>query len=315
MNYGEIIESAFRITWRNKFLWIFGFFLAAGGNSANVTNNFTNLGGDQTGGTLDRLALWISENLVLFIVVVALVGLVLFLVSLFLWTVSNGALAEGVAAIDRGESRRFGQSWRAGLAVFWRVLGQAVVFFALSLLLTILVGLLPVLGVALGFLATQDAGTRIAVVVLAVLLFLVLALLVFVPFFIVVQLALRALVVGRERILDSVGAGFALLRRNLGRSLLVWLVQVGLSIAIGVASLLVFLLVGLVTFGPAAALFFADQFAVAMVLGVVGGLVFLAVSAVISGALGTFNHAYWTLAYLRLTGPENSPGPSEPTAV
>jgi hypothetical protein len=37
------------------------------------------------------------------------------------------------------------------------------------------------------------------------------------------------------------------------------------------------------------------------VVGIIGGLLFLVPLLVISGALGAFNHTYWTLAYLRLT--------------
>ena len=32
MNYGDLIKDAFRISWRNKYLWFFGFF--AGGTSS-----------------------------------------------------------------------------------------------------------------------------------------------------------------------------------------------------------------------------------------------------------------------------------------
>lgn len=34
MNYGELIKDAFWISWRNRFLWFFGFF--AGGTSAGA---------------------------------------------------------------------------------------------------------------------------------------------------------------------------------------------------------------------------------------------------------------------------------------
>jgi hypothetical protein len=38
MNYGELLSETFRITWRNRFLWFFGFFV--GGASFNVPSNF-----------------------------------------------------------------------------------------------------------------------------------------------------------------------------------------------------------------------------------------------------------------------------------
>ena len=81
---------------------------------------------------------------------------------------------------------------------------------------------------------------------LAVLLLIV----VFVPLSIIGQYALRDIVVRRERVLGSVGSGYGLFRRNIGSSLLLWLIQIGLSIGIGIAFILVVLIVGLVLFYP-----------------------------------------------------------------
>ena len=52
-----------------------------------------------------------------------------------------------------------------------------------------------------------------------------------------------------------------------------------------------------------------------MVAGVVGGVLFLVPLFVLSGAIGAFNHAYWTLAYLRLVEPPESPQPAQASAA
>ena len=95
MNYGDLLSEAFRITWRNRFLWFFGFFV--GGASFNLPS--TNFGGQRGipfGSTSGPLR-WVSENLIPFLVTVGVLVLVLALVFIVLAMISHGALAEGVA--------------------------------------------------------------------------------------------------------------------------------------------------------------------------------------------------------------------------
>ena len=299
MNYGDLLSEAFRLTWRNRFLWFFGFFVG-GGASFNVPSN---IGGEQGApfGAASGPLRWISENLALFIALVIVLVVVIALVFIVLAMLSHGALVESVAALHRGEPRRFGPAWRAGTANFWRVLGLKVLFFLMALGLAILV-LLPVgLGVVAVVAATDSTGLRILLIALLALVGFLALIFVFLPFAIVNQFALRELVVGRRRILESVGGGFGLFRYNIGRSLLVWLLQLGVMLGLGVATLVVIIILGAILLGPAIALFAAHQTTAAVVVGVVGGLLFLVPLFVISGALGAFNHTYWTLAYLRLT--------------
>ncbi len=307
MNYGDLISEAFRITWRNRFLWFFGFFAAGGGSSFNL--NFPAGPGDggvpsNVPASLSGLGRWIQENLILFFVVVGVLVTALVLVFIVLALISAGGLTDSVAALHRGEQRRFSSTWRAGLSHFWRVLGQALLFLLISLGLLLVIGLPVGLGLAAVFAVTQSTGLRVLFIVLVALFAIFVLAAVFVALYIIGQLALRELVVGGERILGSISAAYNLFRRNIGRSLLVWVIQVALAIGLGIAALVVFLILGLVLIGPAVALFFADYTTLAIVAGVVGGLLFLIPVLVISGAIGTFNHAYWTLAYLRISGRE-----------
>lgn len=304
MNYGDLLSEAFRLTWRNRFLWFFGFFV--GGTSFNGPSNF----GGQRGAPFEARpgALgWISENLALFLTLVIAVVVVIALIFIVLAMLSHGGLAESVAAMHRGESRRFGLAWRAGAANFWRVLWLKGLIFLMALGLALVV-LLPVgLGVVAVLAATDSTGVRILFIVLLGLVGFLALIAVFLPFAIMNQFALRELVVGRRRVLESIGSGFGLFRRNIGRSLLVWLLQLGVMLGLGIATLVVVVILGAILLGPAIALFAAEQTSAAVVVGIVGGLLFLVPLFVISGALGAFNHTYWTLAYLRLTEEDGEP--------
>lgn len=321
MNYGDLIRDAFVISWRNKFLWFFGFF--AGGTGTNFLSNVPtgggNFGGDdfeQSGasGFAAQVGPGIFDNAAL-IVALVVVGVVILLAFIALSLISQGALAESVAAIDRGEGRRFSSGWRAGLRNLWRVLGYYVVYVLISLGLLVAIGIPIALLVAGTFAVTESTGARIAVAVLGGLLGLVLLLVVFVPFSIIGQYALREIVVRRDGVFASVGGGYRIFRRNVGRSLLVWLINLGLGIGVGIAVLIALLLVGLVLFLPTIILAFAEYATAAVVAGIVAGVILLPILLAVSGATGAFFHSYWTLAYLRLTGHREDPGPAQASAV
>jgi hypothetical protein len=160
------------------------------------------------------------------------------------------------------------------------------------------------------FVATQSVGARISVAVIVGLLAVLLLIVVFIPLSIIAQYALREIVVHRERVFGSVASGYSLFRRHLGRSLLVWLIQIGLSIGIAIAFILVLAIVALVVFIPTIVLAIAGSSTTALVVaGAPAVLIVFVLFLVVSGAIGTFSHAYWTLAYLRLTSgtPEATP--------
>jgi xanthine/uracil/vitamin C permease (AzgA family) len=76
--------------------------------------------------------------------------------------------------------------------------------------------------------------------------------------------------------------------------LLVWLIQLTVSIAAGIALLLVAFILAL----PAIILAVAGYTTVAIVVGIVAALILLPILLVAAGAFDTFSHSYWTLAYL-----------------
>ncbi|HEU4847798.1 MAG TPA: hypothetical protein VFT03_06340 [Rubrobacteraceae bacterium] len=315
MNYGDLLSEAFRLAWRNRFLWFFGFFVAGGGGSFNFPANFSGQEVQNPLGPVAGPLQWISDNLVLFLTVVISVIVVLALIFLVLSMISQGALAESVAALHRGETRSFGSAFRVGTANFWRVFGLKVLFFLIALGLVLVIFLPVVLGALAAFSLTDSTGLRVLAVVLGVLFVFVALIVVFLPFAIVNQFGLRELVVSRRRITESIAGGFRLFRRNIGRSLLVWLIQLAVMLGLGIALLVALVIFGAILLGPAIALFATDHANAGVVAGVLGGVLFLVPVFVISGAIGAFNHAYWTLAYLRLVEPPEDLEPAQASAA
>jgi membrane-anchored glycerophosphoryl diester phosphodiesterase (GDPDase) len=321
MNYGNLIGDAFRITLRNRYLWFFGFF-AGGSTGINFPTSIPSGGGNfnpddfQQSSTM-LSAVQVGQGLGTGVIIAGLVvvALIIALFFIFMAVVSQGALADSVAAIDRGDRRGFGSTFRSGLGNFWRVLGYFVVFFLIAIGLLLVIGIPVALLIGGTFVATQAVGARIAVAVVVGLLAILALIVVFVPLSIIGQYALREIVVRRERVLGSVGSGYAIFRRNIGRSLLILLIQFGLSIGIAIAFLLAILIVGLVLALPAIALAVAGSSTGAWVAGGIALLIFIPLFLVATGAIGTFSHAYWTLAYLRLEAPPTTTAPDpNPTA-
>src|SRR5215204_5664253 len=93
----------------------------------------------------------------------------------------------------------------------------------------------------------------------------------------------------------------------------IWMSQIGLSIGIAIAFILVLLIVGLILFIPTIALAIAGYSTAAIIASVIAGLILLPLLLVVAGAIGTFSHAYWTLAYLRLTTPPTSSPSPDPS--
>jgi hypothetical protein len=318
MNYGELIGDAFRITLRNRYLWFFGFF-AGGSTSFNVPNIPTGSGtfnsDDFQSSSTMLSAVQFGQGLGTGVLIagIVIVALILALLFIFMSIVSQGALADSVAAIDRGDRRGFGTTFRSGMGNFWRVLGYFVVFILIAIGLLLVIGIPVALLIGGTFAATQSLGARITVGVVVGLLAVLALIVVFVPLSIIGQYALREIVVRRERVLGSVGSGYGIFRRNIGRSLLILLIQFGLSIGIAIAFFLALLIVGLILFIPTIALAVAGYSTAAIITGVIAGVILVPLLLVATGAIGTFSHAYWTLAYLRLTTPSTAAPSPYPT--
>jgi hypothetical protein len=306
MSYGELIKTSFWTTWRNRYLWFFGFF--AGGTGFNFpAPNFGggDFDGQDGGGASAAMAQSLptgQDSTVEPGVVMAIVVVVLALAALFIFLslISQGALADSVAAIDRGGERRFGTAWRSGARAFWRVLGLGVLGFVIGVAI-VLVVVAPLVGIVVGVSAlTGSTGATIAAGIIAGLIGLAALVVLLVPLAIVWQLALRELVLREERPIASLRQGYRLFRAELGKTLLVFLIQIGIGIGLALVLIVVGLLVGLLLFAPAIALGAGGQETAAIVAAIVAGLILLVPVIVVSGAIGTFNHAYWTLACLRL---------------
>jgi len=293
VEYGKLIGAAYRVALHNWRLWPFGVFAGTGGFGFNFSYD--------TGGSDDPDYPGddpIDPDLV---IVLVLVALLLVLFGLAMSAISQGALAEGVAAIDRGEERGFRQALRAGLAAFWRTVGLYLLAALVALALVLAVAI-PAGGSVLAvFAATDSTAPRVAVAVLAGLAALAALVVLLLPLLLIYQHAVRELVLGGARPVAALRGGWRVFRANLGPSILVFLIQQGLVLA-GYAGIAI---VAVVVSLPAIVVLVATGGGAAgIVVAAVTALIVLPTVLAAAGAVGTFGHGLWTLGYLRMRSPE-----------
>jgi hypothetical protein len=319
MNYGQLIRDAWRITWRHPFLWVLGLFA---GGTASASFGSGGRGGGYGGPPpstigdrplpgldmgFDSVALWMADHVGLIVAlaaILALIGLVWLVVSL----ISQGGLAGATADFASGHPSSLGRAWRIGLHLFWRYAG----LWLLLIVAVTLIGAVIAAAVALivGLSAIVDRAVWVVAPAVLVGLVLVLAgIAAGVIASIVVPFAQRAIVVRDVGPLAALRDGWLVLRRHPGASLLVWLIDVALTVAAGLV-ITILMVVAVAALGiPALGLWARFELTTPTIAYLaMAGVAVLGVLLASMSVVNTFFWSYWTIAYLRLRAdrPEDS---------
>ncbi|MBM4783827.1 MAG: hypothetical protein GQE15_39665 [Archangiaceae bacterium] len=277
MNVITIARQSLSTAWRNRALWLFGFFVAASGG-AGAGNPKASSGGGSV------LPAWVWPVLV----VGALVGIAAFLMHV----ISEGALIAQVQRASGGETTSVREGFRSGLAHFG-VVFRLKVLAGLGLLVVAAIGLLP-LGLGLASLVPLVVGAALSGLTLVVLLPAVLT------GYLVLEVALRVAVLEQRGALASVKEAQRYLSGRLLESLqlLVMAVvgQAGSSL-VALAALIPGALVGLIVYAVTQAL---------VPSLVVGGLVAVPLIIPAIGFGGTLRSTVWTTGFLASRALERS---------
>ncbi|MBN1218371.1 MAG: hypothetical protein JXM69_05550 [Anaerolineae bacterium] len=123
MDYGQIIKRAAHITWRYKFLWVFGIIMALCGQGSGGNPRFQmnyNLPYDPSSGAPEFPPFFpepLGQTPIVVYVVAGLVFLVIFgLISIIVGALGRSALIKSVARVEDGEHISFRSSWQDAVA-------------------------------------------------------------------------------------------------------------------------------------------------------------------------------------------------------
>ena len=292
MDYGEIINSSFRLAWRYKSLWLFGLF--AFGVSFPSIDWQKDLQLPSMGSTaFEGYGTALIALIVLFAV---LFGLIMLLLN----AISTPALVDAVNRITRGGEYRFKTSLQTGIHYMWRTLALMILaFFAMVVLIGILAGIAVIM-----FKVAAPLGVLSLLFILPLLLFIIFVVTTILNF------AFRSIVVRDCTIAEGLGEGMELLKRNFWPCIVMALIYIGLAIVVGIGALIV----GVLVVAPFVALALMSK--AGMIAALVVGLpTFWLVMLPISGFLGTAFETMYTIFYFRLYEPVTAKWAPQPNAT
>lgn len=308
--YRPIIKQAVIISWRYKFLWLFGFFATAligAGNFEIITQALQTMGGQGfslmglnlfftndafRGLTLSKLVDFIIKNPLegLLVLLTFLVLLVITILVVWLAIVSVGALIHSVGKLYRKQKINFSDSLEKGIVNFWPVLGVNVLAKIITLILFFIVSI-PI------FLMVQK-GSWFNALFYLILFILMVGLAVIIAFLTI--FAEIYIILERKSIGASIKASWKLFQKN-------WLI----SIETGIILLLINFIFGFILFAILAVLsipwdiilivFASSQSVIGYTIFLAAGLLFLVAAIILAGSfLSTFQFAVWTILFLNI---------------
>ncbi len=137
INYFKLIQKAFHIAWKNKYLWWLGFFVAFG-QSASVVFNYSKNDGPANQPVLD----FVYSHMPIILLAAAMI-LLIYAVIIVLAIVGRGSIIKAAGESVKGRKMNFHSAVHQGKKYFWRLFLIGLIMGALTIG-TLFVFLVPV---------------------------------------------------------------------------------------------------------------------------------------------------------------------------
>jgi hypothetical protein len=242
MDYGKLFTRAWDIIWKNKFLILLGVLVALSGSSGGnggTQSRFVFQDGEVPWNSMPQFDYGAPfRNLdlsILAIVGILTLIIVLFLVGLAFWvvgTISRGGMISAVNDIETGKPSNFSSAFQAGWKKGWRLIGidlipsipgwallfgGVIVFLSYGGFGELMEGVWPYAGM----------GPFLPLILLSCLLLPVIFFLSLLQTF-----AVRACMLEDLGVIASYKRGFKVLADNIGPALILFLIQIAVSIGL-----------------------------------------------------------------------------------
>lgn len=300
IDYLNIIKEAWRITWKNKYLWWFGLMMAI---SSGFGSNFSsgNNWGEKNGWGEDvkrRVSDWMAmywEWIVLGLILLILL-LIVFLI-LNVW--GRGALVATLGKITAKEPAKEPLKFKAGIKegkkFFWKILGLNLFLSGVCIATLIILGT-PI--AILFYLKAYFAGALLAFGGLLIFILLII-LLSFLKKFGVIYLVL-----GKVSFWLALENAYWLFRRNLLPSIIMGVIFIPLGFLAGLAAIIFILITLLIFLIPGLLAYFLMGKLAIIILAVLGILILLAGILTINSVYAVFVQAVWILFFRQIALPK-----------
>ena len=311
LDFGSILGRAWRITWENKVLWIFGVLASLGGGGGGGGNAGTQFSSGDFGRgrepqlppEVERFVDRLNNNdpmLIAIVVGVTCLLLLLALVFFVLSIIGRGGLIGGVQLANANGRVTFGEAWSVGTRHFWRLfligLLVGLVIFALAL-----VTLVP---------TAIFAGVTFGVGLLCFFPVLCVFILAAIVLGIIAYFAQIAAVIENLGVTDALRRAWEVIRANLGAIIVLGIILVVVG---GIAGFVIALPLIAVVFPPMIGIMSGDEggMRAGIAVAAICFVAYLPVLLLASGILQTWITSAWTLAYQQFTRPAAPASPSE----
>ncbi len=306
LDFFDVIKRAWQITWKNKFLWVFGFIIAlgAGGSNFSNTSNYSFSGNE--GSSVPAGAAGFAETYLVLILIVAAVFMLFGLVLWILSILATGGLVGAAAKIERGETTSLKDGFKIGAKYFWRVLGLNLLVGLIIFCLVIVVIVPLIIIIAVMASSGNDGSGAVAglICLIPVLIFAILLLaLVAAVLSLIAIYATRYIVLENGRVFASLSNGWRLMRRRFAATFLMFLLVMLISALVGFVFAIPGLLIGIPVVVTLLSGIAAKNFIVVF-LAFIGIIFLVLVMSFLEGVLETYRSVVWTLTFMRISGGE-----------
>ncbi len=294
ISYWEIFKKAGKLTWENRYLWWFGFFVSL---SAIINFNFYSQHQEKTG-YLSNSGHFVSSLHSHFSsigVVGIIIILIIYLVIMAIGIIGRGALISSLNKINQGKTLDFKLGIKEGRKYFWKIFWIAFLITG-GVLIMILIIITPIIllflnqayliGSLMGFLA-----------------FLIILLLSIVAVFLKIYGYLYV-ILGELSFLEAINNAYNLFRKNLAISLMVGLLFLGITILWMIILMLFLVPIVLIFFGFSSVLFLIIGKIGILISFLMGGSVLIAIILFFKSLYTVFAQTVWVLLFQEIAKPE-----------
>lgn len=308
--YRQLLKRSWHISWKNKWLWLFGFFATFVGGGTfydTVVRSFTNMSeGRSIFYTLREYSnmglfsvfswtkiveLWSTDSAALLLSLFTL--LILFLLAvlfIILAIISQAGLISGIVGIDQGKKVNFKSTLSTGIQKFWPVLAINIV------MKVILFGLILFLAYLISLIAVKAGIVNYIIYVISLVILLLLGIIVY-----FLTLYSTAFIVLRDKkIFESIKYAWYIFKNNVLLNLEVGLILFIIQILVGLATILL----GLFILSPFILIYLLTiMLGINYGLGLLGAIIvvlLIIVLALIGSWFTTFQIATWSILFEEL---------------
>lgn len=298
MDYFGTLKKAFHLTFKNKFLWIFGLFAGAGTSYAGLkfgmlpsfgSTSDTKIPKDQEAIILNTITSFVDKN-IMWILFGLLIFLLLTILMFVLNIISQGALINAANKIDKKEKTDFWRAFHQGAKEFWRIWGMIIIYLLMIFGAVCLVFIPVATMVSIGNIALAIAWGMLMMAIFAIFIFLL---------GLVSPYSLRVIVLERLSVWESIRESLHFVRKNFVSVIIMFLLIMAAGFVYGAVLAIGMVLLGSILFAIGCVIWLVSS-AVGVIYAILASVAFFAVLMVFGSFFNAFNSVVLTLTYDQL---------------